>query len=58
MVRIRLPPAESQERTCVLCIKETAFSHRDALCEWGCDAVWLDPDEDAANIRWAREVRR
>jgi hypothetical protein len=35
---------------------ETAFSHRDALCEWGCDAVWLDPDEDAANIRWAREV--
>jgi hypothetical protein len=40
-----------------LCIKETAFSHRDALCE-GCDAVWLDPDEDAANIRWAREVRR
>jgi FAD/FMN-containing dehydrogenase len=35
---------------------ETAFSHRDALCEWGCDAVWLDPTEDAANIRWAREV--
>jgi FAD/FMN-containing dehydrogenase len=34
----------------------TAFSHRDALCEWGCDAVWLDPAEDAANIRWAREV--
>jgi len=31
-------------------------SHRDALCEWGCDAVWLDPAEDAANIRWAREV--
>jgi FAD/FMN-containing dehydrogenase len=35
---------------------ETAFSHRDALCEWGCDAVWLDPAQDAANIRWAREV--
>jgi FAD/FMN-containing dehydrogenase len=34
----------------------TAFSHRDALCEWGCDAVWLDPAQDAANIRWAREV--
>jgi FAD/FMN-containing dehydrogenase len=34
----------------------TAFSHRDALCEWGCDAVWLDPAEDAANIRWAREA--
>jgi FAD/FMN-containing dehydrogenase len=35
---------------------ETAFSHRNALCEWGCDAVWLDPAEDVANIRWAREV--
>jgi len=35
---------------------ETAFSHRNALCEWGCDAVWLDPAQDAANIRWAREV--
>jgi FAD/FMN-containing dehydrogenase len=35
---------------------ETAFGHRDALCEWGCDAVWLDPAQDAANIRWAREV--
>ena len=34
----------------------TAFSHRDALCEWGCDAVWLDPAEDVANIHWAREV--
>src|SRR5262245_44870074 len=37
-------------------VTETAFSHRDALCEWGCDAVWLDPAEDAANIRWVREV--
>ena len=35
---------------------ETAFSHRDALCEWGCDAVWLDPADDAANILWARQV--
>jgi FAD/FMN-containing dehydrogenase len=34
----------------------TAFSHRDALCEWGCDAVWLDPSEDAANVAWARQV--
>jgi FAD/FMN-containing dehydrogenase len=34
----------------------TAFSHRDALCEWGCDAVWLDPAADRENIRWAREV--
>ena len=37
-------------------VTETAFSHRDALCEWGCDAVWLDPAEDDANIRWAREM--
>jgi hypothetical protein len=35
---------------------ETAFSHRNAPCEWGCDAVWLNPAEDAANIRWAREM--
>lgn len=35
---------------------DSAFSHRDALCEWGCDAVWLDPSEDAANIAWARQV--
>jgi len=34
----------------------TAFSHRDALCEWGCDAVWLDPAADGENIRWAREL--
>jgi FAD/FMN-containing dehydrogenase len=33
---------------------ETAFSHRDALCEWGCDAVWLDPTDDTPNISWAR----
>jgi FAD/FMN-containing dehydrogenase len=35
---------------------DAAFGHRDALCEWGCDAVWLDPAEDAANIAWARQV--
>jgi FAD/FMN-containing dehydrogenase len=35
---------------------DTAFSHRDALCEWGCDAAWLDPSEDTANIAWARQV--
>jgi FAD/FMN-containing dehydrogenase len=35
---------------------DTAFSHRDALCEWGCDAVWLAPAEDATNIAWARQV--
>jgi FAD/FMN-containing dehydrogenase len=37
-------------------VSDTAFSHRDALCEWGCDAVWLDPAEDAANIAWTRQV--
>jgi len=29
-------------------VTDTAFSHRDALCEWGC-AVWLDPVQDAAS---------
>jgi hypothetical protein len=37
---------------------ETAFSHRDALCELGCDAVWLDPAEDTLNISWARQVAK
>jgi FAD/FMN-containing dehydrogenase len=37
-------------------VGETAFSHRDALCEWGCLSCWLDPAEDAANIRWTREL--
>ena len=38
------------------------LSHRNAVqpsrraVRVGCDAVWLDPAEDAANIRWAREV--
>src|SRR5262249_53877178 len=30
----------------------TAFSHRDALCAWGCDAVWLDPAADDVHIEW------
>jgi FAD/FMN-containing dehydrogenase len=34
----------------------TAFSHRDALCEWGCLSSWLDPAADDANIRWTREL--
>ena len=34
----------------------TAFSHRDALCEWGCLSVWLDPAEDEANVRWTRAL--
>jgi FAD/FMN-containing dehydrogenase len=36
--------------------QETAFSHRGALCEWGCLASWLDPAEDGVNICWAREL--
>jgi hypothetical protein len=36
--------------------QETAFSQRDALCEWGCLSSWLDPAEDGANIRWTREL--
>ena len=34
----------------------TAFSHRNALCEWGTLTVWLDPAEDDVNIRWTRAL--
>jgi hypothetical protein len=34
----------------------TAFSHRSALCEWGCQSSWLDPVEDEVNSRWTREL--
>ena len=34
----------------------TAFSHRGALCEWGCLSSWLDPAADEANIRWTRAL--
>ena len=34
---------------------ETAFGHRDALCEWGTNAVFMDPGESEVHIRWARE---
>jgi FAD/FMN-containing dehydrogenase len=34
----------------------TAFSQRDALCEWGCLSSWVDPSADGANIRWTREL--
>lgn len=34
----------------------TAFSHRDALCEWGCLSRWLDPAADGVNIQWTREL--
>jgi FAD/FMN-containing dehydrogenase len=37
-------------------VDETAFSQRDALCEWGCLSSWLDPSEDSANVRWTREL--
>ena len=35
---------------------QTAFGHRDALCEWGVNSVWLDPGESEIHIRWAREL--
>jgi FAD/FMN-containing dehydrogenase len=34
----------------------TAFSHRDALCEWGCLSIWLDATQDDRNIRWTRAL--
>jgi FAD/FMN-containing dehydrogenase len=34
----------------------TAFSHRGALCEWGCLSSWLEPATDDVNIRWTREL--
>ena len=34
----------------------TAFSHRGALCEWGCLSSWLDPVADDVNVRWTREL--
>jgi FAD/FMN-containing dehydrogenase len=33
-----------------------AFSHRDSLCDWGCDAVWLDPAADGVHIEWTRAL--
>ena len=35
---------------------ETAFGHRDALCEWATNAVFLDPGESEVHIRWARDL--
>ena len=34
---------------------DTAFAHRNALCEWGTNAVFMDPGESEVHIRWARE---
>lgn len=36
--------------------EETAFSHRNALCEWLCSSSWLDPAADEVNILWCREL--
>ena len=36
--------------------EETAFSHRKALCEWGCLSSWADAADDGTNIRWTREL--
>ncbi len=37
-------------------VQDTAFSHRDALCEWGCLSSWVDPAEDGRNIGWTRAL--
>ena len=34
---------------------DTAFGHRNALCEWATNAVFTDPGESEVHIRWARE---
>ena len=34
---------------------DTAFGHRDALCEWATNAVFLDPGESEIHVRWARD---
>jgi FAD/FMN-containing dehydrogenase len=36
--------------------QETAFSQRDALCEWGCQSSWVDPAADGVNIGWTRAL--
>ena len=41
---------------------ETAFSHRDALCEWGCDAVGSNrrttPQTSSGRAKWPRRCAR
>ena len=37
-------------------VGETAFGHRNALCEWGVNSVFMDPGESEVHIRWAREI--
>ncbi len=36
-------------------VGETAFGHRNALCEWGVNAVFMDPGESEIHVRWARD---
>jgi hypothetical protein len=35
---------------------QTAYGNRDAAYDWFPIAVWEDPADDEANIRWAREL--
>ena len=44
-----MPPTVSVRR-------ETAFSQRDALCDWGCQSSWVDPAADGLNIGWTRAL--
>jgi FAD/FMN-containing dehydrogenase len=37
-------------------VQETAFSQREALCEWGCLSSWVDPAADEMNIGWTRTL--
>ena len=37
-------------------VRETAFSQRDALCDWGCESSWVDPAADGLNIGWTRAL--
>ncbi len=37
-------------------VRETAFSQRDALCDWGCQSSWVDPAADGLNIGWTRAL--
>ena len=34
---------------------DTAFAHRNALCEWATNAVFMDSGESEVHIRWARD---
>ena len=36
-------------------VGDTAFGHRNALCEWGVNAVFMNPEEPEVHVQWARE---